>query len=118
MRKSQRKTEIETVKEQPKEQEEEKMTTTTTTTMMTPETWATTSRELVSQTRRWAETVRGMSMNAWQGVLAPTGLAESAKPMVEMVTTAHNQALDLWEASAKALIDQTVKLTERVEAGF
>jgi hypothetical protein len=92
--------------------------TTNTTTTLNPETWANTSREMVTQTRRWAETVRGMSINAFQGILAPTGLAESTKPVIDMMTSAHNQALDLWETSAKAIIDQTAKLTERVEVGF
>ena len=40
---------------------------------------------------------------------------ETTKPIVEMVTQTHDQLLDLWETSAKAAIDHTVKLTDTIK---
>ena len=78
------------------------------------ENWAKTSRELISQTRSLAVTMRGITLGTWQGFNNLGPINENAQPWTEMVTAAHEHWLDLWENQANALID-TVNVGEPIK---
>ncbi len=81
--------------------------------MMNAASFATTSRELVTQTRRWAVTMRGMTLGPWQGLMANSShLQQSATGWFDMVNQAHDSMLEQWEMQAHATIDQVAKLTD------
>jgi hypothetical protein len=81
-------------------------------TKMTPEGWAQNSHEIVSQTRKWAETLRGISVGSVRGVVSSSQeLQESTVPFFDMVSKSHDQMLDMWENGAHAFIDQATKMS-------
>jgi hypothetical protein len=80
------------------------------------ENWTRTAKEMVSQSRKWAETARGMTLGPWQGMFASNdSLAAAVRPWFEMTHAAHDRWLDLWETQTHAAIDATCRLTETVQ---
>lgn len=64
------------------------------------------AREMITQTRRWAVTMRGIALGPWQGALSHSkALQGASNPWFDVFTTAHDQWLDLWEAQANAALD-------------
>jgi hypothetical protein len=83
---------------------------------MTPESWTATSHELVTQTRKWAVTMRGLSIGSMKGLLASTpAFGEATTTMLDSATKSHDTFLELWESSAHAAIDQATKLTDNMK---
>lgn len=77
--------------------------------------WAQAAKEMVSQSRKWAETYRGMTMGPMQGVFATNDtFAAAARPWFEMTYAAHDRWLDMWESQTHAAIDATCRLTENI----
>lgn len=86
-----------------------------TTTTMNPNVWAKTSREMVTQTRRWAETMRGATLGSMRGVAVNSEvMQETTAPVLDAIITTHDRWLDMWESSAHTAIDQTAKLAENM----
>lgn len=64
------------------------------------------AREMITQTRRWAVTMRGIALGPWQGAFSHSkALQDASNPWFDVITTAHDQWLDLWEAQANAALD-------------
>lgn len=83
---------------------------------MNTENWAATSHELVTQTRKWAVTMRGMSIGSMKGMLAAApAVHEATTTMLDTATKTHDQFLELWETSAHSAIDQAAKLTDNMK---
>jgi len=79
--------------------------------------WNKTTREMVSQTRRWAVTMRGMTLGPWAGLFAHSEvLRTTTSPWFDVVTTTHDQLLDLWEAQVNAALDGASLFTPRDQA--
>lgn len=71
------------------------------------------AREMISQTRRWVETMRGITFGPWQGAFSNSKmLGDATNPWFQVMTSAHDQWLDLWEAQANAVLDSASLLRD------
>ena len=76
--------------------------------------WAKAAKDMVTQSKSWATTCRGMTMGPWQGLFATNEtLAAAARPWFETTSAAHDQMLDMWERQTHAMIDATCQMTDK-----
>lgn len=75
------------------------------------------AREMITQTRRWAITMRGIAFGPWQGALSHSkAIKDASNPWFDVFTTAHDQWLDLWEAQANAALEGASFFTKQPRA--
>ncbi len=75
------------------------------------ENWAETMKELVSQSKEQALTLRGLTLGPGQGLFESNDtMAAAARPWFEMTRTTHDRWLEIWEGQSNAAIDNICRL--------